>query len=251
MKQETTPQEVLALIEIAVEERKADEEKKRLQEIEEARKVKAEKAEEFDALFEKVQNMIPDVIFPHMVYGILDESKYNLSGWEKAIQFHIPNLAPIAMVFDCHASFPEDESPVFVAWMVAGIRDADWSEDQGYYTTVEFTFHKDYSEREKQSKTNIRKVLWAASEEMNDRNTRQIEIDQEIIRRRLIQERLDANPELKKSEVITHPFSEPVKEYLKEHLDISLSRAGYNDDLLYVSVMFDGDEIASDSVRIA
>lgn len=46
-------------------------------------------------------------------------------------------------------------------------------------------------------------------------------------------------------------IKELVKQYIKENLDIFVSREGYNEELIMVSVTLDGEEIASDTVRIA
>lgn len=46
-------------------------------------------------------------------------------------------------------------------------------------------------------------------------------------------------------------IKELIKEYIKEKLDVSVSRDGYNDELILVSITLDGEEIASDTVRIA
>lgn len=42
-----------------------------------------------------------------------------------------------------------------------------------------------------------------------------------------------------------------IKEYITEKLDVSVSRDGYNDELILVSITLDGEEIASDTVRIS
>ena len=46
-------------------------------------------------------------------------------------------------------------------------------------------------------------------------------------------------------------IKELFKQYIKEKLDISVSREGYNEELIMVSVTLDGEEVASDTVRIA
>jgi len=46
-------------------------------------------------------------------------------------------------------------------------------------------------------------------------------------------------------------IKELVKQYIKENLDVFASRDGYNDELILVSITLEGEEIASDTVRIA
>jgi len=41
-----------------------------------------------------------------------------------------------------------------------------------------------------------------------------------------------------------------IKKYLIDKLDISIRREGYNDELISVSILFDGDEIASDRLEV-
>ena len=45
-------------------------------------------------------------------------------------------------------------------------------------------------------------------------------------------------------------FKSFLKEYLKENLKVSVSREGYHEQLLMVSIVLDGEEIDSDSVSI-
>lgn len=42
-----------------------------------------------------------------------------------------------------------------------------------------------------------------------------------------------------------------IRDYIKAHLDIFISRDGYNDELILVSITLDGEEIANDTVRVA
>ena len=45
-------------------------------------------------------------------------------------------------------------------------------------------------------------------------------------------------------------LSKIIKQYLKDNLKVFVTREGYNEDLLMASVVLDGEEIDSDSVRI-
>lgn len=49
----------------------------------------------------------------------------------------------------------------------------------------------------------------------------------------------------------TEEIKQLIKDYIKENLDIFISRSGYNDELIIVEVTLEGEEVAKDSVRIS
>ncbi len=44
-------------------------------------------------------------------------------------------------------------------------------------------------------------------------------------------------------------LSKIIKQYLKDNLKVFVTREGYNEEFLMVSIVLDGEEIDSDSVR--
>ncbi len=179
MKTISTPQEIIALIEDAEKERAKKNEEAKALEIAKADEVRKEREAETTLLLDKVDHLIPDVIFPYLMFG--DRTYGDGSAWwERSLEFRIPGLAPIVMVFT--DVIRDDEEPKLSHWSVAGVVDLDWDEDTNICKSAGFSFRGNVSSTAKADSTNIRQVLWAAKKVFEEKEDRQIQLDQSIAR---------------------------------------------------------------------
>jgi hypothetical protein len=178
MKPISTPQEIIALIEDAEEERAKKNEEAKALEIAKADEVRKEREAETSLLLDKVGYLIPDVIFPYLMFD--KRTGHEPNWWERSLEFQIPGLAPIAMVFT--GVIRGDEEPKLSHWSVAGVVDLDWDEDTDICKSAGFSFRGNVSSTAKADSTNIRQVLWAAKKVFEEKEDRQIQLDQSIAR---------------------------------------------------------------------
>jgi len=137
MNKPTVPTKIIQLI--AIEEhqtRKQAEEKaaKEYQEHEERRTAEQHMAEEY---LVKVLPMIPDVIQPYVFLADFNNrnTKYELHWSERAIEFHVPALAPFIAVFT-----EEKEEIHFNGWKFSTVVEIDWDEDSNLCKEASFGF---------------------------------------------------------------------------------------------------------------
>lgn len=180
MNQINTLQEILALISIAEEEQATQQEQNEADALAEAEKATEALVEQAKQLFEKVKHLIPDVILPYLLVDGRVPGHGDSNWWEKSLEFHIPGLAPIAMFFA--GVIREDEQPKLSYWLVAGVCDLDWDQKTDICKTAGFSFESEFSYKAKAGETNLRQVLLAAKIAFENKEDRQIELDQSIVR---------------------------------------------------------------------
>jgi hypothetical protein len=180
MNQRNTPQEIIALIQCAEEEEEKQQAEAEALETTKAVEVRKEREAETTLLLDKVKHLIPDVLFPYLVFGERTGGR-NEAWYEKTLEFQVPGLAPIAMVFT--GVIRDDEEPKLAHWIVAGVSESDWDEDADLCKKAVFSLDNNHADGAPAKETNIRKVLWVAKKSFEDKESRQIELDQAIVRK--------------------------------------------------------------------
>lgn len=132
-----TPQEIQALIQYAEEqyEAKMAADKQALVAMQQA-EFEARK-EQTHELHQEALPLIPDVLRPFVKLDDVDtkSSEYDLFWYERALEIHVPGLAPFLMAF----SKPKDVLKIS-GWIVSAIRETNWDENFDLCKTVEFSW---------------------------------------------------------------------------------------------------------------
>lgn len=196
MSSELIPQDIQALIQIAEEERDQERVAAEYKQAAEKKDILEKYAKEIKELLEKVQHLIPDVLFPYLELEDINPSDYEVAWYERVLEFNVPGLAPIAMVFNIDK---EDEA-TFESWMLAGVDTFEWDSETDLYKKAGFSFRHGRYERQKADKTNIRQVLWAAKDCAREKEERQIQLDKDTIRYLKKQERQQQEKSLQVAE---------------------------------------------------
>lgn len=182
---EQIPQEVLELIQAAEEEQAQQLAAAEYKQAAEKQERFEKNAKEISDLLERVGHLIPDVLFPYLQLEGVSPSDYQVAWYERVLEFNVPGLAPIAMIF----SINKDEEAVFESWMVAGVDTFEWDSETDLYKKAGFSFREGRYERKKADKTNLKQVLWAAKDCAKEKEERQIRLDQETVRYQIREEK--------------------------------------------------------------
>jgi hypothetical protein len=161
--QSKTPQEIVALIEYAEEQSVLMAQKLEQKKIEEEQQNELRNREVAQRLFDDAIEMIPDVIRPFVKLDgvdISDQSHYGMTWNDLILEFHIPELAPIAMVFDVDR---QTDKPKLTKWIVSGIGETDYDSDLEVCKTAVFKFGDRYQKVVKDKEINLYEVLQYAN----------------------------------------------------------------------------------------
>lgn len=175
-KQIHIPEEIKFMIESFERAKAIEQDAKELAELVKAKKIKEDSETQLRELLEKVEHLIPAFIFPYLIPSF--ESDLNIEWWKRMLVFHVPGLAPIAMFFT--GIIRDDEKPKVDSWCVAGVADLDWDEDIDLCRTAGFSFST--IDKVDADISNIYELLWVAKKSFEDKEVRQIELDQAIVR---------------------------------------------------------------------
>jgi len=173
------PQEIGALIQIAEEEQATNLQQQNALKAVEEEKGKQERNAEAMQIFGKVRHFIPDVISQYTMFcDDLLAMGFEGKWYEKTIGFQIPGLAPFAMVFE---GFSREGLEVKLSkWVVSGVSNFEWESETDLCKKAGFSFRSAVVDEKQADKTNIRQVLWAAKKTFEDKEARQVELDQAI-----------------------------------------------------------------------
>ncbi len=173
---EQIPQEIDELINLATDERE-----KKTQEVTTANReniIKRQqecfhKASEFS---DEVRSLIPNEIYPFVKLtdvNIDNVDSYDCSWDDRILEFHVPGLAPFAMVFDCDR---HTEQYRLTDWIITGVAEQGWDEDWNLCTTAGFTWNSRYAHKISDPTIDVGMVLLEAKQVADELPKRQTEV---------------------------------------------------------------------------
>jgi hypothetical protein len=173
-----TPQEILGLIQWAEEEIGRKTSLLETERVLENQSKKHKDKQEAEALYKSVT--IPDVIRPFVVIeNTRDVEKYERYFNERILEFQIPGLAPIAMIF----TEERTNDYLFKCWLIAGVSACeDWNEMNEKYMQFGFTWGR-WESAEFRKEAELYDVLHKAKQVADQLPIRQLALDGEFERK--------------------------------------------------------------------
>lgn len=173
---EQTPKNILDLIEQAREEMKQEADAKVMKERDVELQRQKEWYDKAHDLYSNALPLIPEALRPFIQLHGIDVDDYESYGgtWnERVLEFRVPGLAPIAMlfVFDRHT-----EQPKLEEWVVAGVGESNYDDDLALCRDAVFSYSSRYRNKT-DAKTPFWRVLQVAFDVAGSLKERQFQLD--------------------------------------------------------------------------
>lgn len=169
MEKKNPPTEIIQLIGLADDELKERAEQLAQKEYLAQEKARLARQRDTEAFCVNVLSIMPDVIRPYLFITDVDihDEKYCLHWSERALEFHVPGLAPFLAVFSIEKDLPNGVS--FDGWKIPTVVETDWDEGTDMCLEASYSF-RNQSVFEDEIKYVLRAALQVAFEREETQN---------------------------------------------------------------------------------